>query len=158
MTSPDREVYQSFRHLRVEAAFLNRVYVVYRPTGLTRDKQHKQPEILGQVKVIGFSCDAREGCLMTLEDLTTGAIQQVGFIPKRLFGYDVFVAVPPFSRIRWDARPDNGAIRRSMAFGILIKTRTKSDHYSMGAVMLESPKGFRALYPAAQYDLPLLYV
>lgn len=155
MMSPDREIYKGYRHLRVESAFIGRIYVIYKPTGLNAEKTHKAPEVVGQIKVTGFTCEARRGCEMVIEDLGTGATCNVGFIPQRLFNYDVFVAVPPFQRLRWDGRPSEGGIRRSMAFGILLKTRTRSDFYSAGATMVESPKGFRNLYP--QVTLPLQY-
>lgn len=155
MMSPDREVYAGFRHMRVDAAFLGRIFIVYKPSGLTPEGQHKSPDVLTQVKVIDFNATAKAGCTLSLEDLTTGETMTVGHIPSRLFGYDVFVASPPFQRLRWDGRHDQGSVRRSLAFGILIKTRTRSDWYSAGATMVESPKGFRTLYP--NVDLPLQY-
>ena len=156
MTSPDREIYQGYKNLRVEGSFLDRIYVIYKPTGLTADRQHREPDILGQVRVVGFTCDARKGCEISLENMETGELQHVGFIPQRLFSYDAFVGVPPFSRLRWDGRVSDGSIRRSLAFGILFKTRTRPENYSAGATMVETPKGFRQLYPSVH--LPLHHI
>lgn len=155
MPSPDRETYQSFRHLRIDSAFISRVYVIYKPTGLTKEGHHKAPEIVGQVKVVDWSCDIRKGCSMTIEDLGTGERMVVGHIPTRLFNYDIFVASPPFQRIRYDGRVVMGSVKRSLAFGILLKQRTRSDYYSAGASMIETLKGYRQLYP--DYDLPFQY-
>lgn len=155
ITSPDREEYVSYKNLRVEAAFIGRLFIIYRPQGLTSDNRHKAPEILTQVKVRGFSADDKRGCEIELEDMCTGQVMTVGHIPKRLFSYSVFVASPPYQRIRWDGRPHQGTVKRSLAFGILIKQRTRSDFFSMGATMMETPSNFRALYP--NVDLHLLF-
>lgn len=155
MMSPDREIYETFRHLRVESAFLGRIYIIYKPTGLTQHNTHRSPEVLAQIKVVDFTCTARDGGTIKLENLSTGETMSVSHIPKRLFGYDAFVASPPFQRLRWDGRLAEGAVKRSLAFGILFKTRTRSDFYSAGATMVESPKVFRQLYP--DVDLPLRY-
>lgn len=153
MMSPDREIYQSYKNLRVDAAFLGRILIVYKPTGLTADNQHREPEVLTQIKIVGFRADLKTGCVITLEDLSSGQVLEVSHIPVRLFHYDVFVGSPPFQRLRYDGRIENGAVRRSLAFGILIKTRTRSDWYSASATMVESPKNFRALYPAVSMPL-----
>lgn len=156
MTSPDREVYESYKHLRVDAAFLGRIFIIYKPTGLTKEGQHKSPEVVGQVRVIGFSADPKNGASLSLENMETGEVLTVGHIPTRLFNFDAFVASPPFQRLRWDGRVEAGTVRRSLAFGILLKTRTRSDHYSMGATMVESPKVFRTLYPQEKLSLQFL--
>lgn len=156
MSSPDREVYESFRHLRVESAFLGRIYIIYKPTGLTEKNEHREPEVLGQIKVIEFEASARDGSTIRLENLQTGEVMSVSHIPKKLFGFDAYVASPPFQRLRWDGRLVQGTVRRSLAFGILIKTRTRSDFYSCGATMVESPKVFRELYPNVELALQFL--
>ena len=156
MMSPDREIYEGFKHLRVEAAFLGRVYIVYKPTGLTSENTHRPPEILAQIKVIDFVSNARDGSSIKLENLSTGETMTVSHIPKKLFGYDAYVASPPYQRLRWDGRVLQGAVKRSLSFGILLKTRTRSDFYSAGATMVESPKVFRQLYP--NVELPLQFI
>lgn len=153
MLEADRPAYDEFKHLRIESGFIDRIFVVYRPTGLTEQNTHRDPEILTQVRVVDFTATARFGCSLTLEDMGTGQVQTVGHVPERLFHYNVFVAVPPFHRLRWDARPYKGAVKRSLAFGVMVKQKTRSDHYSMGVTMLETPSGFQALYPDYQINL-----
>jgi len=156
MDSPDRELYQSFKHMKVNSAFYGRIYVVYSPSGLNSDGTHRTPRIHGQVKITDFNCKIRTGCEIEFEDMATGETMLVRHIPRRLFNYDVFVAAPPFSRLRFDARRDGDVIRRSLAFGCLIKQRTRSDFYSSGATMADTPNDFERLYP--QESLPLQYI
>jgi hypothetical protein len=156
MVSPDREIYADFKHLRVESAFLGRIYVVYKPTGLTSSNIHRDPEILGQLKVIGFVSDGQRGSTIELENLSTGEVLSVSHIPRRIFDFDAYVASPPFQRLRWDGRVMSGTVKRSLAFGILLKTRTRSDYYSAGATMVESPKAFRELYPNVKLSLQFI--
>lgn len=155
INAADRIAYESFKFLRIESGFLERIFVIYKPTGLTREGLHRDPEVLGQVRVTGFAADSRSGCVMSLENMETGEAQKVGHIPTRLFNFDIFIGVPPFHRLRWDARPFKGEVKRSLAFGVLVKQRTRSDHFSAGATMLETPAKFRTFYP--NYDLQLQY-
>lgn len=152
----DREQYQSFGHLRVEAVFENRLFIVYKPTGLTREGLHRQPDVLTTVRVSDLWCESKEGACVGLEDLRTGATLRVGYIPTKLFGYNVFVSVPPIMRVRWDGRRAGGEVRRSLAFGLLIKAKNRADFYSAGNTYCETPNSFRALLPNA--DNCLLHI
>lgn len=150
----EREMFNSFKHLRWEAAFVGRIYVIYSPTGLDTERGHRAPKILGQIVVKGFKCDAQKGCQITIEDCLTGNQMVVSYVPQLCFNYGFFVSVPPYTKLRWDATPlDNGEIRRSMTFGLMFKTRSRADYYSAGAVMAETPNKFRQLYPNTQLNL-----
>lgn len=154
MESPDRETFESFKNLKVEAAFIERIFVVYKPTGLLREGLHRDPEVLTQVRITGFRADAKAGAEVDIEDLKTNEVMTVGYIPRRLFGYDVFVGVAHRQRLNWDATLLHGVIRRSMSFGILLKERSRPDYYSHGATSIETPAKFRALFP--DYTLTLM--
>lgn len=147
--------YASHKHLRVEAAFYGRLFVLYRPTGLTKEGRHRPPEVLAQVRVINFTASSQRGCQVEFENMATGQVQTIGHVPERLFNYSVFISAAPFMRLRWDGRRFKGVVKRSLCFGLLIKQRTRADHYSAGAEMLETPGSFRSLYPS--YDLQLQY-
>lgn len=152
MQRQERDRFEAFRHMRVEGAFVDRVFVIYQPTGLTPDRRHRPPRILGQIRVKDFRCDARHGCCVTVEDSLTGATQHVDYIPALCFSYDFFIGLPPFSRLRWDARFDlGGSVERALTFGLLFKTRSRAEFYSKDCVMAETPNSFRRLYP----DVPL---
>jgi hypothetical protein len=153
MMSPDREVIQEYQHMKVEQCFINRLFVVYKPTGLTADRQHRSPEILTQIRVTGFRADAETGAQIDIEDTTTHQVMTVKYVPQRLFHYDVFVSVPPKQRLHWDAQVVGGLVKRSMGFQMLVKVRTKADFYSAGATGMETPVGFRELYPEVNIKL-----
>jgi hypothetical protein len=146
--------YQAFKHLRVEAAFIDRVFVIYEPTGLNADRTHRAPKFHGQIRVTGFRVQDEKGAVMLLEDMATGATQVVDYVPALCFNYDFFVAVPPFSRLRWEAAVEkDGSISRRLTFGILLKTRSRAAFYSAGATCAETPNSFRQLYPNVPLNL-----
>jgi hypothetical protein len=150
MQPDEREQYESFSHLRVDPGYIGRIYVLYKPTGLTADGLHRDPEVLGQVKIVDWYADAINGAAIVVEDMTTGQTLVVGHTPKRLFEYDVFIAVPPYQRLRFEARNVGRLVKRSLLFSVLIKTRVRSSFYSKGVSFCEAPKGFSALYPSCQ--------
>lgn len=147
MMSPDREICHTYQHMKVEKGFIDRIFIVYKPTGLTTGGHHRDPDILTQIKVTGFRADAKTGAEVYLEDLTTHQVMTATYIPQRLFDYDAFIGVPPKQRLHWDAQSVRGGVARSMSFGILMKVRTKAEFYSAGVTGVETPANFRALYP-----------
>lgn len=154
MVSPDREVCESYKSLKQESSFLERIFVVYKPTGLTKEGAHKAPAILTQIKILEFKADARTGSAAVVQDLITHEIMTVDYIPKRLFHYDIFCSVAPRQQLRWDLSLIGSLLRRSMLFTLLFKVRSQSDFYSAGVTAIETPANFRALYPA--FDLTLI--
>jgi len=156
ISGSDRETFNSFGHLRVEPAFHNRLFLLYRPAGINKQNRHNKPDVLTTVKVHELVGSSRDGMLMKVEDLRTGEFQQLGYIPKRLFDYDVFMSVPSSLRLRWDARQTAQGVARSMAFAVLIKTKNRSDFYSYGNLYCETPNRLRALYPGFDLDLNFL--
>lgn len=153
MPSPDREQYEEFRSLKVDVAFANRIFVVYRPTGLNADRTHRQPEILTQIKVHEFRATSKNGAEVDVEDLTTHQVMTLGYIPKRLFNYDLFVSVAPRQRLQWDATLFKGVVRRSLSFMLMSKVRNRADYYSAGVTCFETPAKFRELFPDATLTL-----
>lgn len=153
MVSPDREVCREYKCLKVEPSFIDRIFIVYKPTGLTRDGEHKEPEVLTQVKVRSFRCDDKKGCEVEIEDTITHEVMVISYIPRRLFGYDAFVAVAPRQRLVWDATVFQGRVRRHLSFMLMFKVRSASDNYSQGCTGVETPAKFRELYPTVQVTL-----
>lgn len=145
----DREVFKEFRCLTLQAAFDDRVFVVYQPQGLTERNEHRDPKILATLRVIDLACRSGEGCYVRLVNQDTGEEMALDYIPQRVFGFDVFMSIPPKMSLRWDGRvlEGRGAIRRSMSYPLLVKTRNRSDWYSAGVTYCESPNGFRKLFP-----------
>lgn len=149
----EKNEYDSFRHLKIEAAFIGRVFILYRPQGLTKENTHRPPEVVCQVRVRGFQADAKRGCLVTVERMDTGEIQTLDHVPSRLFDLPLFASTPPFQRIRYDGMLRNGAVVRSMSFALLFKQRSRSDYYSAGCLMADTPNNFRNLYPHVDLNL-----
>lgn len=147
MPEEERKRFESFGHNRVEPAFVNRVFIVYKPTGLTPDNRHRQPEILNLIKVIDFAVDAREGAYAVLKEQMTQQELTVTHVPKRLFAYPVYISVPPKLTLKWDGRNVSDKVWRSLSFAFLIKTKNKSSFYSKGNVYIETPNNFKRLYP-----------
>jgi hypothetical protein len=151
----EKGVYEGFRHKRIEAGFVGRIYVIYKPTGLTKEGKHRPPDVLGQVKVTHFEGDAFRGFYAVVEDMETGEEVEIDHIPRAILDYDVFMSIPPTQHIRFDGRRVGDKIKRSLVFGVLIKTRTRSDHYSAGVTMIETPKGIAHLYDGFDLNLQL---
>lgn len=148
MPEEDRQRFNNYGHFRVEAVFINRIFIVYRPTGLNAVGQHREPEILTTVKVVDFGVEVRDGCYAVIQDQQTGQELTVTHVPKKLFGYPIYISIPPRVTLRWDCRTVNGRPWRSLSFAMLIKTKNKSDFYSKGNTYVETPNEFKRLYPA----------
>jgi hypothetical protein len=148
MDEEDRRSYESFGHRRIEAAFVNRVFIVYRPQGLTPQRAHKEPQIVTLVKVTDFSADARNGCRVVLTDQQHGQEMTITHVPRRVFNFPIFVSVPPRVELKWDARtlPED-RVWRSLSFALLVKTKNRSDFHSKNNFYMEAPNKFRELYP-----------
>lgn len=141
---------QDFRRLkssRIEAAFKGRILIAFKPDGLTKQGQHKPPQVIGTVKFHEFFCDGLDGADVQVEDMTTGEKQYIGHVPVRLFDYDVFIRIPPVFRLRWDARNTDQGVIRSLVFPVEIFTLNPSRSYSYGVTYMETPNRCKELYP-----------
>jgi hypothetical protein len=148
MPEDDQKRYNSYGHLRPESAFIDRKFIVYRPTGLTKSGAHRPPEVLTTLVVIDFGLEARSGAWLLLRDDQYAQELRLTYVPRQLWTYPIFASVPPRLMVRWDARrmPD-GKIWRSLSAAILVKTKNRSDFYSMGNTYIETPKNFKRLFP-----------
>jgi hypothetical protein len=148
MPEDDQRRFNAYGHFRVEAVFIDRIFIIYKPTGLTSTGRHRPPEILTTVKVTDFSGNARYGCTATLEDVEHSQQLQVTHVPRRMFNYPIYVSIPPRVLLRWDARRlADDRVWRSLSFALLIKTKNKSSFFSKGNVYAETPIKFKELYP-----------
>lgn len=136
---------------RMEAAFLNRLFIVYRV------RSDRSPSVLTTLKMTDFWMTSNEGGRAVMEDLDTGEELEIGHIPTRLFDFDIFVQVPPIAKIRWDARLDDDSIvRRSLVYPLLIRTLSRSDRFEAGHDYIETPKRFVERFP--NHELPLRHI
>jgi hypothetical protein len=143
----DKVAFDTFGHMRIEAVFDNRLFVIYKPQGLD-GKVHKAPEIVTTIKVRNYECSSEDGSTVEIEDLRTGERQIITHIPARIFDYDLFMSIPPALRLRWDVRVSGDGKRvRSLSYAVLIKSKNRSDWYSFGVTYAETPNRFRELFP-----------
>jgi hypothetical protein len=148
MPEEDAHRFNKWGHFRVEAVFVDRLFIVYKPTGLTPSGQHKPPEILNIIKVIDFSVDPRSGFQTVLKDQNTQQELVIGHVPRRVYSYQVYMSVPANLTLRWDGRRmDDGRVWRSLSFAVLIKTKNRSNFYSKGNTYIETPNRLKQLYP-----------
>lgn len=147
MPEDDQRRFNNFGHFRVEAAFINRVFIVYKPTGLTPAGKHNPPEVVNLLKVIDFGVDIREGCYIVLKDQNTQQELNIGHVPRRVYEYPIFMSVPTKLMLRYDARNVNNRVWRSLSFAVLVKAKNKADFYSKGNTYAETPASFKRLYP-----------
>jgi len=133
----------------MEPAFIDRIFIVYKATGLTKEDQHRDLEVLNILRVVDFLAEPKDGGYVVLKDDLTGDELTFYHVPRRVFGYLAFMSIPTRNTGKWDARVVNGEVRRSMSFALLVKRRNKSSFYSKGNVYVESPNVFRELYPNA---------
>ena len=147
----DRDIYKSYKALKIEAAFDDRIFVLYKPTGLTERNEHRDPEILTTVRLIDIRLSSTDGIIRVMDD-NNGEVMEVGYVPCRVFGYDVFISLPTRLTLKWDARIVDGVVRRSLSYPVLIKTRTRGDWYSAGVTGMETPNNFRKLFPKVQVN------
>jgi hypothetical protein len=147
MPDEDRARFLKYGHNRVEPAFKDRIFIVYKPTGLNAANQHRQPEIVNLVKVVDFQVDLDQGCLVVLKEQQTQQELTIGHVPRRVFGYPVYMSVPTRLQLKWDAHRDGTRVWRSLSFAVLLKTKNRSSFYSKGNVYMETPNNFRQLYP-----------
>lgn len=152
MPPADQQKYLNYGHRRVEAVFVDRVFIVYKPTGLNAAKQHREPEILTTLRVTDFMADSVNGASSKLFDDKNAREMRVVAVPKKLFDFPIYISVPPRLQLRWDARRVGERIWRSMSFAFLIKTKNKADFYSMGNTYIETPNRFAELYPSVKGD------
>lgn len=152
MKAEDRQDYTDFSHIRIEAVFDSRLLIVFKPCGTAA----KQPEILTTIKVLDFACTSIEGASIEVEDLGSSQRQVVTTVPARLFGYNLFMSVPPELRLRWDVREVGAGRRvRSLCYAALIKSKNRSDTFSPGVTYIETPNRFREFFPS--YPLQLTH-
>lgn len=148
---PHRARYEKFGHNRVESAFKDRVFIVFKAAG-KNGSPASDVEVIDLVRVTSIDCDFEAGFSVQLEN-QKGVSQVVSYVPNPLFEYRIFVSIPPKLLLRWDAREHNGITRRSISCAILIKTRNKADFRSVGNLYMETRKTFRRLFPKAANEL-----
>ena len=136
----DRALFRELRYLKLEAGFRDRFLIVFRATA-------NIPEVLGVVKILGFTTTEEVGSVCSMELVGTGERITVSHVPTRIFKFDVFVFCPTIQTTRFDARRASEGVVRSLAFPLLIKTKDKGEPYMPGLTYCATPNQFRRWWP-----------
>lgn len=152
MPADEAEAYQRPGHLKIEAGFKDRIFIVYKARGLrngkTKATDQLEPQVLTTIKVLSLTTNLQNGSQAVLLDETTGQEMTVRHIPKRLFNYPVFISLPADMRISLGGLRKPDGVQRSVSFALLIKSADRADMLTEGNVYIETPKTFKKLFPA----------
>lgn len=146
----DQGVFRDFKASRIEASFAGRIFVVYKPTG---PGANFAPDVLTTLRLTEFGCDDVVGADFRIEDTVNEESIVVGHVPTRIFDYDLFIAIPPEYRLRWDMRRTPGGNIRSLVYPVTIWTQNRSSNFTPGVTYAETPNRFRTLYPDHKLNL-----
>lgn len=131
----ERDLFEELRHVRIETAFKDRHFVVYRMD------DHGHPIVIDRLVIGDFECDDIEGASTAVwsTELKQGAI--IGYTPELLWDYDAFMFMPLHGKIRWaSSDPDSG--KCSLGYPIGIKTRSRLNLREPGVTYIETLKSF----------------
>lgn len=140
MPVEEQQVYWNYGHKWIDSAYVGRTFVLYR-AGRNKD----QAEIVNLFDVTYFRIDPQHGGRVKLVNKKTGEEMEVGFTPKRLFNYSVFVHVPGKQVVRLDRlMNDDGTIGlERIYFGLVFKTRNAPRFHNKGNMYITTPRDFR---------------
>lgn len=151
----DRNDYRSFGHNRVVSAFLDRVLIVYECLGRDSRDVQRPPKVITTVRITNVRMSYDVGVEVQVLDEVNNRSLWFGHVPKRLFDFPLFVAVPPRMSIKWDAQIMGDKLVRSLLFAVFVKSRNRSDFFSRGNIYAETPNTLRELYPHLELDLKM---
>lgn len=150
MSKQDRAEYEEFQHHRIDPGYVGRIYILY------KENPQGQPDVLGQIKITAWESFSRSGSYMDIEDMATGQTKEVTHVPTRIFDYDAFIALPPYSRLRYDARVIGGVVQRSTMFSVVLRTKVRSSLHEPHVTFCESVKNFNELFPDNNINLAFI--
>ena len=137
MPELERTRYSRFGHHWFEPAFVDRKFVVYKV-------RHEGSQKINEVTVEAFDFNASGGAQALVREEVGGRSLVVTHVPVRLFEYPIYISVPPYLELKWDARTVNGAVRRSLSFGVFLKTKNAARFNSIGNTYIRTLNDFRA--------------
>lgn len=134
ISDEEKEVLDTMRHTRIEAAYRNRKFIVYQ-----MDNGH--PEELATLNIKDFVCDDDFGCSTEIECVETGEIVTIGYHPTQIFDYPIFVHLPVNQKVRWSARDDDPD-DRSLSFLMVVRTQTRRHLRERDAIYMETLRAY----------------
>ena len=127
-----RAEYDTLGFHRVETAFTNRRFVVYK-------MDRNTPVQLMTLKVNDFVCDDEIGCTAELEIIGTGETFVVGHTPVKVPGQPVFVSIPVKPNLIFSIpEVDHPEVSHSLAFPLLIRTKSRRSIRERNVIHMET--------------------
>jgi hypothetical protein len=146
MPEEARQEFQKLGHTYTTAAVIDRKCLIVQTMG-KREGRPRPPKMLGIVRIIGFSATSGGGCTATVQDEATGKTLQVGHVPTRLFGFPVFISVPIYQGLKWEAKElRDGSYRRSLVFGLCFKQQSAIKWLNRDNVAVLMPNEYRDIF------------
>lgn len=131
-----KELLAGMKHTRIEAAYRNRKFIVYKMNGREHEK-------LATLAVLDFLCDDEVGCSTQIEWLERpGDVITIGYEPVQLWDFPIFVHLPVNQKVRWSAKEDNPD-DRSLSFLMVLRTQTRRHLRERDAVYMETYRSFQ---------------
>lgn len=149
MRPGEADEFESYKHLKIESGFYDRVFVVYQPKGIKPGTvEQLQPKVLSVVRVTGLVADLRSGASARLYDETSGTEMTIGYVPRKLFNYPIFISMPTNMHLKMGTQLQGDGVRDSFTFALLVKCKNKSDFYTPESVYMETPANLKKLFPS----------
>lgn len=142
----DLEDWGTFGHTQRHVCFLNRKMVVYESQGQTTNKNLREPKVLAVAKVTSIRADIYNGILVTLEDSHGHYLPcEVGPVPTKLFGLDVFIWVSHHCDLKFNVREISGThFTSEVTFAMVSRMRSSQKWHNKGSVYLSDLNKFKA--------------
>lgn len=141
LNARDLKVYQQCRHVRIETAFKDRHFIVYR-------MKNGQPEELDRVFINDFNATDAVGASTEIVSAVTKRTLTVGYVPIRLFDHPIFLFIPLHTKVRW-AASERTLHKGSLAFPLGIRTRSRRDLREPNIVYFETGPSWAKEFDAA---------
>ncbi|MGK2884400.1 MAG: hypothetical protein ACSLE8_06425 [Rhodococcus sp. (in: high G+C Gram-positive bacteria)] len=140
----DIKVYQQCKNTRIETAFKDRHFIVYR----VKDGVLEE---LDRVFVNDFNANEEHGASTQIVSKTTKRTVNVGYAPVRLFDYPIFMFLPLHTKIRWGASAKT-LHKGSLAFPIAIRVKSRLSPREPNVIHIETGPSFGQEFGTADRD------
>lgn len=117
MDDDDQELYRELRFAKCTPTRVGEVFVLF-------EYSNGKPVELDRLRITNFTADPQRGVRIVMVSEIYGETVEIGFEPKRLFDYDVFVHSPLSPHLSWQFASDTSD-KGFMVFPLVIKTRHK---------------------------------
>lgn len=118
LPQPQRDLYESMHHVRSEACFRGRLFVIYQIV-------QRKAVVLDTLEVLDFECNHDDGASIEVLSRNTGKTFTVGYSPTQVLDYPIFMFMPLYLRVRWCADADQAGREGQLGFDVVIRTKSR---------------------------------